>query len=104
VRRLDSGGEILGGPGHSGEQSRARKCTIEGNKGRVRMVTSSRDSGSHEQRLGHGEDAGRRQRFSDCASNAPVSVDPTNQRGRGQTKGRSTWRVIGRSIPGQRTR
>jgi hypothetical protein len=27
-----------------------------------------------------------------------------NQRGRGRTKGRSRWRVIGRSLPGQQTR
>jgi hypothetical protein len=68
------------------------------------MVTSSRDTGAHERRLGRGEDAGRWQRFSSCARNAPVSADLTNQRGRGQTKGRSRWWVIWRSLSGQQTR
>jgi hypothetical protein len=69
--------------GYSGEQSLARKCKTGENKSRVRMVTSSGDSGAHKRRLGRDEDEGRRRRFSGCTRNAPVSVDQTNQRGRG---------------------
>jgi hypothetical protein len=68
-------GEILGGPGHSDDQSRARKCTTEENKSRVRKVKSSRDSGAHERRLGRDADSGQRRQFSGCARNALVSVD-----------------------------
>jgi hypothetical protein len=70
-------------PGHSGEQSRARKCKAGENKGRVRTVTSSGDSGAHERRLGRNEDVGRQRRLSDCARTTPVSADQANQRGRG---------------------
>jgi hypothetical protein len=90
--------------GHSGEQSRARKCKAGENKGRVRTVTSSGDSRTHEQCLGHGEDAGRRRRLSGYARNAPVSTKQATQWGRGQTDGRFRLRVIRRSLSGQRTR
>jgi hypothetical protein len=51
-------GESSADRGHSGEQSRARKCKAGENKGRVRTVTLSEDSGAHKRCLGHGEDAG----------------------------------------------
>jgi hypothetical protein len=69
--------------GHSGEQSRARKYTTVENKGKVRMVTSSGESGAHERRLGRGEDAGRRRRLFGCIGNPSVSTDQTIQRGKG---------------------
>ena len=89
-----------GTPASKRGQESARQGKI---RGRSRTVTSSGDSGAHERRLRHGEDAGRRRWFSSYARNAPVSADQTNQRGRRQTKGRSRWRVIGRSLLGQRT-
>jgi hypothetical protein len=59
------------------------------------------DSGAHEWRPGHGEDAGRRRR--NCGSEL-VSADQVNHRGRGQTEGRPGLRVIRRSLLRQQTR
>jgi hypothetical protein len=90
--------------GHSSEQSWARKCKARENKGSVMMFTSSGDSGTHERRLRHGEDTGRRRRLSGCARNALVSTDQANQWGRGRTEGRFRLRVIRQSLPRQQTR
>jgi hypothetical protein len=78
VRQPDGGGKPSADRGHSGEQSRVRKCKAGENKGRVRTVTSSGDSGAHKRRLGRGEDVGRRRRLSSCARNVPVSADQEN--------------------------
>jgi hypothetical protein len=54
------------------------------NKGGVKTVTLKENSGAHEWRLGHDEDAGRRRR--NC-SNEPGSVDQANQGEVGDSRG-----------------
>jgi hypothetical protein len=61
--------------GYSGEQSRVGKCETGENKGGSRMVTLKGVSGTHERKLGRGEDTGRRRRLSGCTRSAPVSGD-----------------------------
>jgi hypothetical protein len=68
--------------GYSDEQLRAGKCETGENKGGARTVTLRGVPGTHERRLGRGEDAGRRRRLSGCARSAPVSANRTNLRGR----------------------
>jgi hypothetical protein len=69
---------------YSGEQSRMTEGNQGKNRGGAGLLTSREDSGTLEQRQGHDEGLGRRQRLSGYAREAPVSTGRGNQRSREQ--------------------
>jgi hypothetical protein len=75
------------GATNSDEQLRGRERDTWRNKGMGRVLTSSANFGTLGERRGCDGALGRWRRGSGCARNAQVSVDRTNQRGEGQTRG-----------------
>jgi hypothetical protein len=73
--------------GNSGEQLRANECSTQGNRGAGRLLTLRGNAGGTRQRRRHRDAAGRRWQSSGCARTTLVSVDRTDQRGRGHTEG-----------------
>jgi hypothetical protein len=93
-----------GGANHSGERLRGQQGITQEIKGVGELLTSRGDSGALEQRWGHMEAFGRRQRSSGCTGRRPVSVDWAKQRGWGQTRGCLALLARRRSSPRQQTR
>jgi hypothetical protein len=84
--------------------NRAMTRAINRKEGAGRLLTSRGNVGVPGQRQRRRDASGRRWRSSGCTRRTPVSADRADQRDWGRTEGRSTWRVTGRSLPGQQTR
>jgi hypothetical protein len=80
-------GGLTAARGNSGEQLLVNQCSTQGNRGAGRLLTLRGSAGGTGQRRRHRDTTGRPWRSSGCARTTPVSVDQTDQRGGGHTKG-----------------